>query len=138
MKRRTAAIASALAVSLLGGSASAVGPHALTDVSLALLRAYNAEDAPELHRLLASSLQTKFPVETLRRALTLCRVLTYDIDRLSTPVWGGRTYGYFAVYAEAKTFEMVLEIDQDEKIVHWLLTDDLAAAEQQCKVSHLD
>lgn len=119
-------------------AASAVGPFSVTHVSEALVRAYNSEDAAALHQLLAPSLQAKVTVEAVRTALRLCRVLTYDIARISTPVWGGRRHGYFAVYAETKVFEMHLEIDDDEKIIHWMITDDLAADRQQCRISHLD
>lgn len=119
-------------------AAPAVGPFSVTHVSEALVRAYNSEDAAAFHQLLAPSLQAKVTVEALQRALRLCRVLTYDIARISTPVWGGRRHGYFAVYAETKVFEMHLEIDDQEKIIHWLITDDLAADRQQCRISHLD
>jgi len=33
---------------------------------------------------------------------------------------------------------MHLEIDDDEKIIHWMITDDLALERQQCRVSYLD
>lgn len=119
-------------------AAAEVGPHALTNVSVSLLRAYNGGDAAALHGLLAPSLKEKYPVESLRAALKLCRVLTHEIYRFSTPVWGARRFGFFAVYAEPKTFEMILEIDEEERIIYWLLTDDLGAETQQCRVSYLD
>jgi sporulation-control protein spo0M len=53
-------------------------------------------------------------------------------------VWGARQFGFFAVYAETKTFEMILEIDAQERIIHWLLTESLASDEQQCRVTYLD
>ena len=113
-------------------AASAVGPHSVTNVARELVRVYNTEDAAGLHRLLAPALQAKYDVEALRTALTLCRVLTSEIFRISTPVWGARHFGYFAVYAETKPFEMILEIDEDERIIHWGITDDVHASEQQC------
>jgi hypothetical protein len=61
-------------------------------------------------------------------------VLTGEILRLSTPSWGQRSYGFFGVYAETGVFDMVLEIDPAEKIVHWVITDDVTAREQQCRV----
>jgi hypothetical protein len=131
-----AAVLAALLV--LPPPAAAVGPHALTQRSEALVRAYNADDAPALHALLAPSLQAKYPVEAVRDALTRCRVLAHDIFRISTPVWGARQYGFFAVYAETRTFEMVLEIDAEERIVHWLMTDSLAGDDRQCRLSYLD
>ncbi len=110
----------------------------MTNVSQAFVRAYNAEDAEAVHRLLAPSLQGRYPVEALRTALTLCRVLTSEIFRISTPVWGARHFGYFAVYAETKPFEMILEIDDDERIIHWVVTDDVQAKEQQCILTYRD
>jgi hypothetical protein len=121
-----------------GSAAAAVGPHSVTNVSQALVQAYNAEDAAGLHRLLAPALQAKYSVEALRTALVLCRVLTSEIFRISTPVWGARHFGFFAVYAETKPFEMILEIDDDEKIIHWVITDNVNAREQQCRLSHMD
>ena len=115
-----------------------VGPFGVINVSQSIVRAYNGEDATALHELLAPSLKARYTVESLRTVLRLCRVLTYDIDRISTPVWGGRRHGYFAVYAEPKIFEMHLEIDHDQKIIHWMITDDLAAEPQQCRISHFD
>jgi hypothetical protein len=115
-----------------------VGPFAVTNVSRELVRAYNREDAQALHRLLAPSLKARYTVEAVRTTLRLCRVLFYDIDRISTPVWGGRRHGYFAVHAEPGVFEMHLEIDADEKIIHFMITDDLAAEPQQCRISYLD
>ena len=131
-------IAFIVGASLALPAVSAVGPYSVTQVSQELVRAYNREDASALHELLAPSLKAKYPVEALRTALRLCRVLTYDIDRISTPVWGERHYGYFAVYGETKLFEMHMEIDDDEKIIHWMITDDLASDHQQCRVSYLD
>jgi hypothetical protein len=125
-------------VMLASPHALAVGPHALTAKSEALMRVYNSADAGELHRLLAPALQAKYPPSELETALRLCRVLTGDIFRLSTPVWGARQFGFFAVYAETRTFEMVLEIDAQERIVHWLLTESLASDEQQCRLSYLE
>lgn len=121
-----------------GSAAAAVGPHSVTNVSQALVQAYNAEDAAGLHRLLAPALQAKYSVEALRTALVLCRVLTSEIFRISTPVWGARHFGYFAVYAETKPFEMILEIDDDEKLIHLVITDDVTATDQQCQISRLD
>jgi hypothetical protein len=30
---------------------------------------------------------------------------------------------------------MILEIDENEKIVHWVLTDNVTASEQQCSIN---
>lgn len=67
--------------------------------------------------------------------LARCRTLTHEIDRFSIPSWGARHYGFFGVYAETAVFEMILEIDDNEKIVHWVITDDVTSSNQQCIVS---
>ena len=139
MRRRRVAtglrLASALAAALaVASQAETPGPFALTDISDALMRAYNDEDAEALHGLLAPALQARYAPEAVRKALVLCRVLTGDIFRLSTPSWGARHYGFFGVYAETGVFDMVLEIDPAERIVHWVVTDDVTAREQQCRI----
>jgi len=116
---------------------SEVGPHAVINVSQDLLRAYKAEDASALHGLLAPALQAEYPVERLRVILTRCRALTHEIDRFSIPSWGARHYGFFGVYAEISVFEMILEVDENEKIVHWVITDDVTSSNQQCIVSRV-
>ena len=130
------AAAFVLGASLTQPALPAVGPHSLTHVSQELIRFYNAGDAAALHQLLAPPLQQKYTVEDVRTALVLCRVLTSEIFRISTPVWGARRFGYFAVYAETKRFEMILEINEDERIIHWVITDDVEANEQQCLITH--
>jgi hypothetical protein len=109
-------------------------PFAITDISEALARAYNAENAAALHGLLAPSLQARYTPDAVRKALVLCRVLTGDIFRLSTPSWGTRSYGFFGVYAETGVFDMVLEIDGHKRIVHWVISDNVTAREQQCRI----
>jgi hypothetical protein len=32
---------------------------------------------------------------------------------------------------------MILEIDENEKIVHWVITDDVTSSNQQCIVSRV-
>lgn len=135
---RSAAIALAMGAGFAPLALAEVGPFAVNNVSEELVRAYNRDDAVALHDLLAPSLKAKYTLEAVRTTLKLCRVLTYDIFRISTPVWGGRRHGYFAVYAEPKVFEMHLEIDDEEKIMHWMITDDLASDDQQCRISYLD
>ncbi|NBJ12049.1 hypothetical protein [Microvirga arsenatis] len=125
-----------LAGTLLSGPAQAeVGPHTLNDVSDSLLRAYNRSDAVALHELLAPALQAKYAIEDLRLTLARCRGLTHDIDRFSIPSWGARNFGFFGVYAENSVLEMILEIDPSGKIVHMVITDDLAAKDQQCTLT---
>ena len=131
------AAAFVLCTTLATSAAAEVGPHALSRISQELLRIYNAEDALALHGLLDPSLQAKYPIETLRTVLTHCRVLTHDIFRLSLPSWGARRFGFFAVYTETSIFEMVLELDESEKIVHWVITDNVTSSSQQCTVDNL-
>jgi hypothetical protein len=125
-----------LASLLLTGMANAqVGPHSVINVSQSLLRIYNARDTAALRELLAPSLQTKYSVEDLQLTLARCHGLTHEIERFSLPSWGTRRYGFFGVYAENSVLEMVLEIDESEKIVHWVITDDVTAKDQQCSLS---
>jgi hypothetical protein len=126
------AAACVIAVVLTGPLAAQVGPHAVINVSHELLRIYNAKDAAALHGLLAPALQAKYAIEDLRLTLAHCHGLTHEIDRFSTPSWGTRRYGFFGVYAENSVLEMILEIDEHEKIVHWVITDDVTAKDQQC------
>lgn len=112
-----------------------VGPHAVINVSRSLLRVYNARDVVALRELLAPSLQTKYSIEDLQLILARCHGLTHEVERFSLPSWGARRYGFFGVYAENSVLEMVLEIDDDEKIIHWLITDDVTAKDQQCSLS---
>ena len=117
-----------------GPVAQALTPASVVNVSEALTRAYNDEDVAALHTLLVPALQARYTPADLRTALTLCWVLTGDILRLSTPSWGERSYGFFGVYAETGVFDMVLEIDPAEKIVHWVIASDVTASEQQCRI----
>jgi hypothetical protein len=130
-------VAFVTSAALILPAAAEVGPHALTNLSQELIRIYNAADAAALHQRLAPALQEKYSVEAVRNALARCRVLTHDIFRLSTPTWGARRYGYFAVYAETSAFEMILEIDDSERIVHWVITDNVASENQQCTLNAL-
>ncbi|RDI56338.1 hypothetical protein [Microvirga subterranea] len=109
-------------------------PFSVINVSEALTRAYNGRDAVALHQLLAPALQARYTPEMLRTSLSLCRVLTGEILRLSTPSWGTRSYGFFGVYAETGVFDMVLEIDEAERVVYWTISDEVTSREQQCEV----
>jgi hypothetical protein len=129
----TAAVLSGLL--LTSAAAAQVGPHAVINVSQNLLRVYNARDAAALRDLLAPSLQAKYSVEDLQLTLARCHGLTHEVERFSLPSWGVRRYGFFGVYAENAVLEMVLEIDEDERIIHWVITDDVTAKDQQCTLS---
>jgi hypothetical protein len=136
MFRKSGSTAASLVAAFLPISAMAeVGPHALMNVAQELLRAYNAEDARALHGLLSPALQVKYSVETLHVLLAQCRTMTHEIDRFSIPSWGGRRYGFFGVYAELKVLEMILEIDENEKIIHWAVTDNVTSGDQHCTVN---
>ena len=124
----------AVGLLLAGAAAAQVGPHAIINVSQQLLRIYNGRDAAALHDLLAPSLQAKYSVEDLRLTLARCHGLTHEVERFSLPSWGTRRYGFFGVYAENAVLEMILEIDESEKIVHWVITDDVTAKDQQCSL----
>ena len=137
---RTRAIVSLLGMMLTApamavSSPSGLGPHDLLNVSEALLRAYNARDAAAVRGLLAPSLQARHSVEDIVLLLGRCRGMTHDIERLSIPSWGARHYGFFGVYGETLVLDMVLEIDENAKIVHWVITDDVTSKEQQCVVT---
>ena len=133
--KASSAAAFLLGAALAGPALAEVGPHALINMSEELLRIYNREDAPALYGLLAPPLQAKYPVEALRTTLTRCRVLTHDIFRFSIPSWGARRFGFFAAYTETSVFEMILEIDDNEKIIHWVLTDNVTSGDQQCAIT---
>jgi hypothetical protein len=136
MSGRFVSMVAVLAGLLLTDVAAAqVGPHAVINVSQSLLRVYNARDAAALRDLLAPSLQAKYSVEDLQVTLARCHGLTHEVERFSLPSWGARRYGFFGVYAENAALEMVLEIDEGEKIVHWVITDDVTAKDQQCSLS---
>ena len=136
MSGRFVSMVAVLAGLLLTDVAAAqVGPHAVINVSQSLLRVYNARDAAALRDFLAPSLQAKYSVEELQVTLARCHGLTHEVERFSLPSWGARRYGFFGVYAENAVLEMVLEIDEGEKIVHWVITDDVTAKDQQCSLS---
>jgi hypothetical protein len=116
---------------------SAPGARSLRDLSLEVQRIYNAGDAAALHALLAPPLKAKYTVEAVRQTLTACRALTQNIERISWPTGGTRHYGFFAVYAKTSTWEMILEIDNDEKLLYFVITDDVTEKEQRCTVNNL-
>ncbi|MGF9757291.1 hypothetical protein AAII07_18995 [Microvirga sp. 0TCS3.31] len=122
---------------LTDASVAQVGPHAVINVSQSLLRVYNSRDAAALRELLAPSLQSKYSVEDVQLTLARCHGLTHGVERFSLPSWGARRFGFFGVYAENSVLEMVLEIDENEKIIHWVITDDVTAKDQQCSLSGL-
>ncbi len=70
--------------------------------------------------------------------LIKCRVLTHEIWRVSLPKWGSRNHGFFGLYTETGILQLMLEIDEDRRIKHLVITDDMDAAHQQCRISHLE
>jgi hypothetical protein len=121
-----------------GGVQSQISAYSLPRIRDALLKAYNGQDAGALHAMLSMALQNRYSSEKLSSSLTMCRVLTHTILRTQGPVWGNRWHGWFAVEAEAGEFQMILEIDRHEKIIHLMITDDLDARRQQCWISYID
>ncbi|WP_230533233.1 hypothetical protein [Microvirga roseola] len=124
--------------SLTAPAVSEPGPHAVINAAEALLRAYKAEDPDAFRQLLAPSLQDRYSGDDLRGILARCRALTYEIDRFSIPSWGTRYFGFFGVYAEMAVLEMILEIDDSERIVHWVITNDVNAGDQPCRVGETE
>lgn len=137
LKRAAATACAAMLASSGAAQASPpnLGPHDLLNVSEALLQAYNARDASAFRELLAPPLQDRHSAEEIALLLARCRGMTHEIERFSIPSWGQRHYGFFGVYAETLVLEMVLEIDENAKIVHWVITDDVTARDQQCAVT---
>jgi hypothetical protein len=129
-----AATAILLTFACIQGAAAEPGPHAVTDLSRKLMQIYNDRDVAALHGLLAPALKAKYAPQTLEAVLGRCHALTGRIGRLSLPSYGQRHYGFFAVYAEAAIFEMILEIDPDERVFHWVITDDVTAKDQTCQI----
>ena len=117
-------------------AAAEPGPHAVINISQALLRAYKDNDVVAFRQLLAPSVRERYPTEVLHQVMARCRALTFEIDRISLPSWGNRHVGYFGVYGELATLEMLLEIDDDEKVVHWAITDNITSRDQSCVISH--
>lgn len=129
-----AAAAILLTTACIQGAAAEPGPHAVTDLSRRLVQIYNDGDAAALHGLLAPALKAKYTPQDLAAVLGRCRALTGRVGRLSLPSYGQRHYGFFAVYAEAAVFEMILEIDPEERLFHWVVTDDVTAKDQICQI----
>lgn len=133
--RRALSVAAVLTLApCLTARAETLTPFSMINVSEAVMRAYNSGDAAALHDLLSPDLKDRYTPDMVRTALALCRVLTGEIFRLSTPSWGTRSYGFFGLYAETGVFDMVLEIDPAERIVHWVVSDNVTAREQQCRI----
>jgi hypothetical protein len=140
--RRLFCVTSVVLLGLLGipsmAAAAELGPHDLVDLSRDLVTILNRGDHGALAERLTPALREKYPPDVLRAELVECRVLTHEIFRLSLPSWGARHFGFFGVYAETGQFQLVLEIDQDRKIRHLVITDDMTAGDQQCRIGALD
>ena len=122
-----------LSMLALGGPARAIERDALYNMSQEVLQAYRTIDADRFRRHLAAPLQTKYAGELLRQVLLTCRSLTGQVERLSLPVMGTRHYAFFAVYTEeAGVFDMLLEIDEDKKIIHFVISREVTSPDQIC------
>lgn len=102
-----------------------------------LTRIYNEHDVAALQALLAPDLRELYPPDRLAGVLALCRALTHDIQRLGPPTFpsmNARHYGFLAAEAETGAFDLVIEIDPASRIVHLVLSDDLASPVQQCRI----
>lgn len=111
-----------------------ISRRALFAVTEYLLQIYRTGDATRLHRLLAPELHVRYTPEALSSILTECRMLVGEIIRISPPVMGTRYFGYSAVHAEQSTFDMILEIDNEERILFWMISSDVIAQNQPCKI----
>lgn len=96
----------------------------LFELATRLVAIYQASDADALHEMLAPGLQPAFPVPVLARWLTEARDMFGLLQRTSMPTYGSRTHGIFAAYFDRGPSDMYLEIDQQEKLVIWVLKAD--------------
>jgi hypothetical protein len=117
---------------------SSTSPYSLGRILPAFLAAYNSGDANRLRPMLSDRLQTKYPASRLDEALGLCRVVTHDIIRIGGRAWGNRWHGLYHLDGEGGPLQMIFEIDNHERIIHMMITDDLDAKRQQCWISHLE
>jgi len=115
-----------------------VDRRALFAVTERLLHIYQTGDAAGVYGFLAPPLQAKYTVEMLATILTRCRELAGTIERVSPPVSGTRSFGYSAVYTNGSAYDMTLEVDNDEKVLFWMISSDVTAQNQRCKVHQLE
>jgi hypothetical protein len=111
-----------------------VARRALFAVTEQLLAIYRNQDAGNFHRLLAPELGAKYTPEMLTGILEQCWDLTGEIIRISPPVLGTRYFGYSAAYAAKSTLDMILEIDNNERVLFWMISADVTAQDQRCRV----
>jgi hypothetical protein len=64
--------------------------------------------------------------------------VTDDIIRIGGRVWGNRWNGLYDLDGEAGPLQMIFDIDNQEQIVHLMITDGLDAKHEQCWISHLE
>jgi len=108
------------------------GPH-LYEVSQVLMRAYNADDVQAIQSLLSPKLEKLYDRPAIEKVLSACRTnVLPGIVRTSLPVSGTRFYGFFAVYGEAHTTSMILEIDPRNRIVFWAMADEVLNGDFRC------
>lgn len=138
MARRAAlSIAGAALLAASGAAGEPFGFFKRPGLAAELTRIYNERDVAALQALLAPDLRDLYPPARLAEVLALCRALTHDIQRLGPPTFpsmNARHYGFLAAEAETGMFDLVIEIDPDSRIVHLVLSDDLASPVQQCRI----
>jgi hypothetical protein len=118
-------------------SAEAVERDSLYNVSQTILRSYKTKDAPGLHSILAPELQARYTVKDVKDVLDQCYTKFGEITRFSLPTMGARTYAFFGVYASTGTYDMILEINPNEKIYYWVVTPDVNAPDQICTLNNI-
>ncbi|MCB8823274.1 hypothetical protein [Microvirga rosea] len=120
-----------------GGHALAVERNTLFNVSQEILRLYNDDDSEHLFRLLAPELQTKYTPDTLKQVLRRCKELFGRMQRFSLPTMGTRTFAFFAAYGTSSVYDMIVEVDKNAKLFHWVITSDVQALDQPCSINRL-
>jgi hypothetical protein len=93
----------------------------LFDFAKRLVAIYQASDADALHSILAPELQPDFSPPALSRWLTQARNTFGMLRRTSMPTYGSRTHGVLAAYFDRAPADMYLEMNQQEKLVLWVL-----------------
>jgi hypothetical protein len=124
-------------LSMLSTPVEAVEKGSLYKISQEILRYYNEKDALSLHSFLAPELQSRYTVEDVKDIIERCHSKFGDIARFSLPTMGARTYAFFGVYANTGTYDMIIEINLEKKIYHWVITSDVNAPDQVCTLNNI-
>ncbi|MCB8840157.1 hypothetical protein [Aurantimonas sp. VKM B-3413] len=120
-------------LSTLEASAATGSGSGLFEVSQRLVSAYNRGSADRIRRLMSPELKSRYSNAAVLDVIAQCkRRQMPHIVRTSLPVSGGRTYGFFAVYGDDITSSMILEVDQQDRIVFWKMEDDPFGGDFSC------